>query len=205
MSDMIKANNAVSAMALATALFETARDAAFNAVVGAAMARIATAHKWNVASEEKPMSLKAVDEAMRDMFFAKNKTSNAYRWVSLAIKVSKKLAKDMTPTLDFAKACADSETALSMIVAALRVAGADNLDNLELWSEGIAKPAKDAASEDEKLAKFIENKGESLTDAGIDAAIEALSQLRHARVNALLVANNAKELAETAREEMAAA
>ena len=112
--------NASNLMTLTTALIETARDAVFKAVVSAALTRVATAHKWNNDSAEKPMTLAQVDAAMREQFFATNKKSNAYRWVSLAIVTSKKLAKEMIPTLDAAKLSDDTDSALSLVIAALR-------------------------------------------------------------------------------------
>ena len=112
--------NASNLMTLTTALIETARDAVFKAVVSAALTRVATAHKWNSDSTVKAMTLAQVDAAMREQFFATNKKSNAYRWVSLSIDTSKKLAKKMIPTLDAAKLSDDTDSALSLVIAALR-------------------------------------------------------------------------------------
>jgi hypothetical protein len=99
--------------------------------------------------------------------------------VSLAIAASKRLAKDMVSTLDAAKQADSVDSALSLVIAALRVAGADNLDNLEAWTEGKKAESAGAATDYGKtLATLLDKHGETLTDESIAQAIESLRQLQ---------------------------
>lgn len=175
--------NVVNLMTTTTVLIETSRDAVFGAIVSAAITRVAAAQKWNSDSTEKAPTLAQVDAAMREQFFATNKKSNAYRWISIAIDTSKKLARKMIPTLDAAKTSATVDDALSLVIAALRVAGADNLDNLEMWSVGNKAGRAGAAKDYGKtLATLLKKHGEELDESDIDAAITALGDLKAHRI-----------------------
>ena len=171
--------NVVNLMTTTTVLIETSRDAVFRAVVSAAITRVAAAQKWNSDSTEKAPTLVQVDAEMREQFFATNKKSNAYRWISMSIDTSKKLARKMIPTLDAAKTSATVDDALSLVIAALRVVGADNLDNLEIWSAGEKAGSAGAAKDHgQTLATLLEKHGEELDESAIDAAIKALGDLK---------------------------
>jgi len=163
-------------VALAGGLIQTARDAAFNAVCAAALARLATHQGWGGGVERK---MADVDAEFADLFNAQNKKSNAYRWIALSKKLSVKANKDLAGTLKTCATAADAETAFSVFVGAVKCE-ALTLDELESWVEGKAKAATDTVRLADKIKKALAKGMLDMTDGEI-MEIEALFSAERSR------------------------
>lgn len=188
MTNKVEMNLTDGLAALARGMIQTARDAAFNAVTSAALARIAAHQDW-AEGGQNARKVADVDAEFADLFQATNKKSNAYRWIALSKKVSVKANKELANTLDAAKQATDADSAFSLFNAALKAAGIDTLDKLEAWAAGNAKkPAEKSAGQ--KVITAVKNHGETFSDAELKELQAMLSAIASARAKA--IADNIK-------------
>lgn len=194
-------------MVLATAQMETAKDSVYRAIVGGGLAQVAVHENWGGAPDAARMTVKQVREATADAFGILKGRSQAALWLALANKIAAKLHKEMRPTLDAARGMETADDAMSIVLAAVRVAtGGGNLGDLENWVAGRAKE-KASKSLGERIVAALA-KSEELTDAEVSQIAELVSQEAARRVAARDVAAAAlakREAEAEAEEEVAAA
>lgn len=192
-------------MVLAVALMETAKDSVFRAIVGSALAQVAVHENWGGDVEAKRATVKQVREQTADAFGIIKGKSQAALWLSLSIKTAQKLHKELRPTLDFARQAETPEDAFSLVAAAVRDAiGGNGLGQLENWLSGKEKAEKAQKSLGEKIIAAL-GKVDETTVAEMQQILEIVSAEMHRRVAAEQAAQRAKDLAETAADEKAAA
>lgn len=192
-------------MVLAVALMETAKDSVFRAIVGSALAQVAVHENWGGDLEAKRATVKQVREATADAFGILKGKSQAALWLALSVKASIKLHKEMRPTLDAARQLPDAEQAFAMVAAAVReAAGGNGLGQLENWLAGSEKAETAPKSIGEKVLAMLK-KADEVTGDELKAIAELVAQEMSRRVMAEAAMVRARELAETAQEEKAAA